>query len=100
MIITLGYRGVFRQVQYETVTIEASVTADTATDLAGMPEAERRDYMLAQLDTHISPVIDRALSATRYDESETVLYAWKDFTDAASDTPPARRTRRGVRRGG
>lgn len=100
MILTLGYRGVYRQAQYETVTVEGSVTADTTQDLGGMSAAERRDYMLDQLDTLISPLVDRAAQASQFDETDTVLYEWKGFTDAASDTPPARSPQRGVRRRG
>lgn len=99
MILTLGYRGVFRQVQYETVTVEGSITVDTEKELGGMGTAERRDYMLDQLDELINPLVDRAAQASLYDETDTVLYIWKGFTDAASSTPPARRTQRGVQRG-
>jgi len=101
MILTLGYRGVFRQAQYETVTIEASISLDTDKDKTGsaLTREELADLMTADLGTLIRPLTDRAAQASQYDETETVLYQWKGFTDAASDTPPPGRAQRRVRRG-
>lgn len=99
MILTLSYKGIFRQEQYETATIEGSVTVDTEKDLGGMSAIERRDYMTGQLDTLIRPLLDRAAQASRYSEDETTLYEWKEFTDdTTSDQAPERQQGRRVHR--
>jgi hypothetical protein len=103
MILTIGYRGVFRQEQYETVTIEASVTLDTDKDI---PDRDLRgvsdvsDAMMKHLDTLTRPLIQRALIASRYGEDETVIYTWEGFINgtAGYEAPQRQQGRRVQRR--
>lgn len=101
MILTLSYKGTFRQAQYETAAIEAGIIIDTEKDLGGMNAAERRDYMTSYIDTLIAPLLGRAAAASQYSEDETTLFQWREFTDddTTGDQAPQRQPGRRVRRG-
>lgn len=96
MIITLSYRGLFRQADYETVTVEATLTLDTAddcpADTSSIPAV--RDYMTAALDTLVQPWISRAAELTEFTDDQTSVHAWKETVDAAASTPAQRKQRR------
>lgn len=100
MILTIGFRGVYRQAQYETVTVEGSVSVDDNIDtvLCRMTQEEVRSFMHHELDSLIAPQIYRACMASRYDSDETVAYAWEGLVNATGSTPqdstPGRRVRR------
>lgn len=101
MIFTIGYRGVFRQAEYETVTIEASITVDDKTDtvLDGLTQEEIRAFMQHEVDELTAPQISRACTVSRFSEDETVVYEWERMTvngtdSTAKDSTPKRRVRR------
>jgi hypothetical protein len=105
MILTLGFRGVFRerQEQYETaetITIEGSVTVDDQTDtvLDGMAQEEIRAFTLHELDKLIAPQLTRVRKISRFGADETVVYEWEglvnDPASPAQDGTPERRVRR------
>lgn len=102
MIITLGYRGLFRQQQYETVTVEGSISFDLLKDdpddeLTDIREI--RDYLQRRLDILVHPLIERAAQTSIYTQEETTVYEWEGLTDngtgdQAQDRQPHRRVRR------
>lgn len=97
MILSLSYRGVFRQEQYETATVEGSITVDTAFELQGLaPEAVMR-MLNEQLDALVAPKITEAAGISRYGSDETAIYEWKRIIDATSDETAVRQPKRRVR---
>lgn len=99
MILTLSYRGVFRQEQYETATIEGAVTVDTACELQDKTPEEVMYAMNSMLSRLIAPGLSAAEQISRYDDTETTIYEWKRVTDATSDQAPQHQPGRRVRRG-
>lgn len=103
MIITLGYRGVFRQAQYETAAVEGSLSVDSSADrewFEAMAGDELYPAMRAELYRLIRPVLADAVAASMYDENETVIYEWEGITDdAASDKAAPRKQGHRTRRG-
>lgn len=100
MILTLGYRGVFRQEQYETITIEGSIAVDEDKDPAYFaPEADPLAMMRGELLRLVGALIRDAADISRYDSDETVIYQWEGLIpDEASNTAPDRQPGRRVRR--
>lgn len=99
MILTLSYRGVFRQEQYETGSVEGSVTIDTAYELQGMTPDEVMHAVNRHLDRLVSEKIGQAQRISRYGEDETTVYEWKRVINEASDQAPQHQPRRVHRRG-
>ena len=99
MILTIGYRGVFRQAEYETVAIEGSVTIDEEKDPDYFAPGGDMPVMLrSELLRIVGSLIRTAADTSRYGPDETVVYEWEGLTNATSspaeDGTPKRRVRR------
>jgi hypothetical protein len=91
MILTVTYRGVFRQEQYETAAVEGSITADTAADWPGLTTGQVMAEMHRQLRRLILPAVRQAARASRYGEHETTIYEWERMiSDGTGDQAPRR----------
>lgn len=101
MILTIGYRGTFRQAQYETVTIEGSLSLDSDKDPEWFGLGDGlHSAMRTELHRLTGPAISSAAQFSRYTAEETVVHEWEGLTeDAASNPPPPRNPHRRVRRG-
>lgn len=99
MILTLGFRGIYRQEQYETVTVEGSVTVSSCDDPEWFTGSDPVPAMRSELIRLLAPWVSAAAATSRYGHDETVVYEWEGIiNDTAGDPPPQRRQGRRVRR--